>query len=98
VLPSECYENLPTVILEAWQYGVPVIASELGGMAELIKSGSGGVSFEAGNVESLVAKVKSLPLQVPNDLGAKIIQEYHARFSKNAYVKNLIQIYESISH
>ncbi len=36
VIPSICYENLPTVALEAALANVPVIASNLGGLAEII--------------------------------------------------------------
>jgi glycosyltransferase involved in cell wall biosynthesis len=36
VVPSLCYENSPTVIYEATQAGLPVIASRLGGTKELL--------------------------------------------------------------
>ncbi len=36
IVPSICYENAPTVIIEAQQSGVPVIASRIGGIPELI--------------------------------------------------------------
>ncbi|KKW30988.1 MAG: Glycosyltransferase, partial [Candidatus Uhrbacteria bacterium GW2011_GWA2_52_8d] len=36
VVPSICYENSPTVIYESYLVGVPVIASDIGGIPELI--------------------------------------------------------------
>lgn len=36
VIPSLCYENLPTVALEAANYGLPVIGSNLGGIPKAI--------------------------------------------------------------
>jgi glycosyltransferase involved in cell wall biosynthesis len=36
VVPSLCYENSPSVIFEAFMVGLPVIASSLGGISELI--------------------------------------------------------------
>ncbi len=39
VVPSLWYENSPTVILEAYAAGTPVIVSALGGMAELVQDG-----------------------------------------------------------
>lgn len=36
VMPSLCYENSPTVILEAQNAGLPVVASRLGGIPEII--------------------------------------------------------------
>ena len=42
VVPSECYENFPLVVAESLALGVPVIASNLGGLAELVaESGAG---------------------------------------------------------
>lgn len=38
VVPSLCYENLPTVILEAMQVNTPVIGSNFGGIKELLSS------------------------------------------------------------
>lgn len=38
VVPSLCYENAPTVIVEAFSYGVSVIASDLGGIREMISN------------------------------------------------------------
>jgi glycosyltransferase involved in cell wall biosynthesis len=38
VVPSLCYENYPTVILEARLVGLPVIGSNFGGIKEMIKN------------------------------------------------------------
>lgn len=53
VLPSLCYENSPTVVYESFQMGVPVIASNIGGIPELIEDGKNGLLFEPGSVEAL---------------------------------------------
>lgn len=44
VIPSLCYENLPTVALEAARAGIPVIGSRLGGIGEAV--GSDALLFE----------------------------------------------------
>lgn len=54
ILPSLCYENAPTVISESFAHGVPVIAANIGGAAELIRDGENGYVFEAGDQESLL--------------------------------------------
>lgn len=36
IVPSICYENAPTVIVEAQEWGTPVVASRIGGIPELI--------------------------------------------------------------
>ena len=55
VLPSICYENSPTVIYEAFLIGVPVIASRIGGIPELVEDGVSGLLVAPGNTEELVA-------------------------------------------
>lgn len=58
VMPSLCYENAPNVVVESFAYGVPVIAADIGGAAELVRPGENGLVFEAGNVAQLVAAMK----------------------------------------
>jgi glycosyltransferase involved in cell wall biosynthesis len=57
VVPSIWYENTPFVILEALASGTPVIASDLGGLSELVEDGINGFLFEAGSAESLGEKI-----------------------------------------
>ncbi|MBM5789750.1 glycosyltransferase [Candidatus Parcubacteria bacterium] len=58
ILPSLCYENSPTVIYEAFQSGLPVITSKIGGIPELVEDGVNGLLFEPGNVASLRAAIR----------------------------------------
>ena len=58
VVPSLCYENSPTVIFESFSFGVPVLASSIEGVAELIHDNENGWTFEAGNVEALASKLQ----------------------------------------
>lgn len=52
VVPSIWYENSPLTIHEAFLAGVPVVTSDLGGMAELVASG-GGLVFRRGDPADL---------------------------------------------
>jgi glycosyltransferase involved in cell wall biosynthesis len=45
IVPSLCYENSPTVIFESFSHGVPVLASNFGGIPEIIKDGVNGYLF-----------------------------------------------------
>jgi len=53
IVPSLCYENTPTIIYEALASGTPVIASDQGGMRELVREYDGGWLFPRGNVAAL---------------------------------------------
>lgn len=58
IVPSLCYENSPTVIYESFSHGVPVIASDIGGVAELVKDNVNGFTFVPGNEENLLEVLK----------------------------------------
>ncbi|MDG2150038.1 MAG: glycosyltransferase family 4 protein [Planctomycetota bacterium] len=53
VVPSVWYENTPFVVLEAFCAGRPVIASDLGGLSEIVNDGVNGRTFRAGDPGSL---------------------------------------------
>lgn len=57
IVPSLCYENSPTVIYEAIGSKLPVIGSDLAGVAELINY-YGGLLFEPGNTTDLIQKIQ----------------------------------------
>ncbi|MCX7719942.1 MAG: glycosyltransferase [Dictyoglomus thermophilum] len=56
VFPS-IYEPFGIVALEAMALGKPVIASNLGGFAEIIEDGKDGILFEPRNVQNLAEKI-----------------------------------------
>ena len=60
VFPSECYENCPFTVMEAQLCETPVLASDLGGIPELIEVNRTGELFQAGNVEELTSKINEL--------------------------------------
>ncbi|HEX5054296.1 MAG TPA: glycosyltransferase [Planctomycetota bacterium] len=55
VVPSLWYENTPFSVLEALHAGVPVVASNLGGIAEIVVEGASGLLFPAGDAKALAA-------------------------------------------
>lgn len=60
VVPSVWYENYPLVLHEASACNVPVIASNIGGMAEKIKDSITGFTFQAGHESDLKSKLKQI--------------------------------------
>jgi glycosyltransferase involved in cell wall biosynthesis len=53
VLPSICYESFSFVIREAYSMGLPVIASKIGAIPEIVLEGVNGLLFAPGDVEGL---------------------------------------------
>ena len=58
VVPSTWYENTPFVVLEAFAAGVPVIASDLGGLSEVVEPDRNGLLFAAGDAAALRAAIE----------------------------------------
>jgi len=57
VVPSVWWENAPITIHEAILTGTPVIASNLGGMADFVRHGENGLLFRAGDAEDLARQI-----------------------------------------
>ncbi len=65
IVPSVWWENAPLVIQEAQAQGRPVIASSIGGMAEMIEHGVNGLTVPPNDARALAAAMRNL-LEQPN--------------------------------
>ncbi len=57
IVPSIWYENQPTVIIEAFSYGKPVICSDFGAFPEMVENNVSGLLFKIGDVDDLKEKI-----------------------------------------
>jgi glycosyltransferase involved in cell wall biosynthesis len=60
IVPSVWYENYPLVLHEALACHVPVLTSNVGGMAEKVKDGINGFTFRVGDASHLAERIKEL--------------------------------------
>jgi len=60
IMPSLCYENTPTVMYEAFASGTPVIATDSGGMRELVHEYCGGWLTPRGDATALAGLIARL--------------------------------------
>jgi len=60
IFPSEWYETFGRVAMEAYSVGTPLIASDVGAVAEIVDDGITGYRFRAGSATDLAAKVQLL--------------------------------------
>ncbi len=95
VVPSIWYENMPLSMLEALSLGKVVIASDIGGLPEIIKEGKNGWLFKSGDAQAL-AQIFSL-LKTANlsqmSLDAKISVQ---NFSPQNNLQAVENIYQSL--
>ena len=96
VLTSQCYENFPRVVIEAFARGTPVIVSGLGAMAVIVDDGRTGLHFKPGDPEDLARKVRSIladPLKLTR-MRQAARQTFEQNFTAEANHKILMGIYE----
>ena len=99
VLPSECYENAPVVLLEAYGVGTPVLGSDLGGIPELIQPGVTGQLATAGDVSSFAEQLSAMADRSDSELGEMgragrtFVEE---RFSREHYLDGLLEVYREL--
>ena len=74
ILPSLWHDPSPTVIHEANAYGVPVLASNRGGLPELVHKGVNGFIFNPLEPDSLAELVNSLDRNTIDELSMKSIE------------------------
>jgi glycosyltransferase involved in cell wall biosynthesis len=60
IVPSLWYEGAPRIILEAYAAGVPVIASSIGALPELVEHGASGLLFPPSDAAALASAVTRL--------------------------------------
>jgi glycosyltransferase involved in cell wall biosynthesis len=60
VVPSTWFENQPMTVLEAFACAVPVVASDLGGLPELVESGVDGLVVPTGDPEALATALATI--------------------------------------
>jgi glycosyltransferase involved in cell wall biosynthesis len=96
VFPSEWYEGLPMTLLEAFACGLPVVASRLGAMAEIVEEGHTGLLFRPGDPEDLAAKVR-WAVEHPEDMdrmGQDARQMYVEKYTPEKNYQMLVDIYD----
>ena len=94
IIPSLWYENTPLVLYSAQVAKVPVVATDLGGLNEVITDGENGFLFERGNVKGLSDIIRMLC----NDRSVVKRLSDHARQPKSisSYVDELERIYDDV--
>jgi glycosyltransferase involved in cell wall biosynthesis len=94
VLPS-LWESLPIVLLEAMSVGLPVVATDVGGVREAVADGRTGILTAAGDSAGLVAAVERLAADdgLRGAMGAAARDRCHRHFRMDAMVRAIQDVY-----
>ena len=89
VVPSRWYENAPGVIFEAFAAGVPVVATDLGGISEFVRHEQNGLLFGLEDTNELARQLRRLAAEpgllerLKGGIGpVKTIEEYAGELEK----------------
>jgi len=96
VLPSIGHEQMPMTVLEAFANGLPVIASRLGALADIVQHGRTGLLArpgDAGHLASLIAWADTHPREM-EDMGRTARAEWESKYTASINYNILVDIYE----
>ena len=94
LLPSRCFEGQPRVLLEAMGSGLPVVVSDLGGLAETVEDGRVGLLVAMDDVEAWGRIATALRDDAQVDrLGVLARQHYEKRHTPAMAAQNLETTY-----
>lgn len=96
IFPSKWYETFGRVAIEAFAKGTPVIASNIGAIAELIEHQKTGLQFQPGDSLDLATQVEwalSHPTKM-QQMRSVVRREFEMKYTANANYERLIEIYK----
>lgn len=98
VVPSECYEGFPLVIVEALARGTPLAVSRLGGLIDIIQPGATGLHFAPSNPAAMADAVRRLWSDA--DLRERIRvagrREYEKHYTPERNLEQMLEIYAGV--
>lgn len=96
LVPSELYEGSPVIITEAFACGIPVVASRLGAIGEMVEDGKTGRLFTPGSVEE-IRECVTWAVQHPEELrqmGLNARKTFEAKYTHQVNYPLMMQVYQ----
>jgi glycosyltransferase involved in cell wall biosynthesis len=98
VLPSY-NEGLPMAILEAMDYGLPIVSTPVGGIPEVIKDDENGYLVKPGDVHNLASRLSDLLVneELRYDMGNNNQRQIAEKYDLDVLLKDLSLLYKNLS-
>ncbi len=97
VVPSVWFEGFPTVIPQAMLRGRPVIASDIGGLSDVIDDGVTGLLFPMGDVAHLAERIDRLwsDVRLARSMGSAAREKAVREYSRSRYYDRLMKAFSA---
>jgi len=96
IMPSVWFEPFGLVLIEAFAHGLPVLASDIGSIPDIVKLGETGLLFTPGDSDDLASKAKWMfenPQQLQK-LGDNARRAFLEKYTAEQNYAELIEIYK----
>ena len=98
LVPSLWYEGFPMVIVEALSCGLPIIASRIGGLPEMVQDGHSGLLFEPGDPSALLQALRNF-VSDTSGIEAKrqaSRDQFDRHYTEQKNYETLVEIYREL--
>lgn len=95
-LLSSLTEGLPNAILESMALGKPVVATEVGGIPELITDGEHGYLVPKGDYEQFACSILNINPERAQEMGLAGKEKAHQQFGQQAMVEHTTAVYDDL--
>lgn len=98
VIPSQWYEGFPRTLVEAYAFGVPVLAARLGALQELVQDQKTGLHFAPEDAGDLAAKASWLAAHPDKTsaMGKTARMVYEKEYTPEINYEQLMHIYQKV--
>jgi glycosyltransferase involved in cell wall biosynthesis len=98
VVPSSEFDPFPTVLLEAAQVGLPVLAANVGGVSEIVAEGETGLLFDPDDPRSAAVKLARLMAEskLLDQMSQRAISKANQEFSVGKMVAEYRKVYSTV--
>jgi glycosyltransferase involved in cell wall biosynthesis len=99
VVSSVWYEPFGLIVLEAYASGKPVVATQIGGLTELVEEGQTGLHASAGDAANLAEQMGALwdNPALAAEMGQRARQVAETQYNSELHYKRLMAAYEKVS-
>jgi glycosyltransferase involved in cell wall biosynthesis len=97
LLPTH-HDALPRTVMEAMAHGLPVVATAVGGVPEMVRDGETGFLFSLADLDAAVAALTRLAgdVSLRARVGERARDEAGRRFGREEYVRAMEQVYDEV--